>query len=232
VRDPRALRRAVRGFLRGPGPALAGIVGPPVFWGVLTALGMVRPGYDPFRYEFSLLAVGAHGWAQAANFVTFGLLVVAFKGGLEGAIAAGRRWGAIHVLALAFGAGFVALAAFPTDRSPYAPSVHGTIHRAVAGALILLFPVACFVIARKARRLASWRAHAQFTVAAGVLTVLLLLAWGGAWGVLRPWLGLYERAVFAVPSVWMEVMAIQLMKVSAAGGDLVRERAGPPPGAG
>lgn len=203
VRDPRAPGRAVRGFLRGPGPALAGIVAPPVFWGVLTALGMVRPGYDPFRHEFSLLAIGAHGWAQAANFVTFGLLVVAFKGGLQRAIASGRRWGPLHVLALAFGAGFVALAAFPTDRSPYTPSVHGAIHRAISGALILLFPVACFVIARRAGRLASWRAHARFTVAAGVLTLLLLLAWGGPGGSCAPGSGSTSgRCSRSPPSGW------------------------------
>ncbi len=41
---------------------------------------------------------------------------------------------------------------------------------------------------------------------------MLLLAWSGAWRVLHPWLGLFERAVFAVPSVWMGVIGIRLMK--------------------
>ncbi len=51
----------------------------------------------------------------------------------------------------------------------------------------------------------SWRGYAQFTVLTGVvtgiLTLMLVLVWGGAWKPLHPWIGLYERAVFVVPSI-------------------------------
>jgi hypothetical protein len=193
-------------------------VGPAVFWGVFTALGMVQPGYNPFRYEFSLLVLGAHGWSQTANFVAFGLLVVAFKGGLQRAIAPGRRWGPILILALAFGAGFVLLAIFPTD-PPGARTLHGLVHLVTVAALVLLFPAACWVVARALGRHTAWHGHAWFTMAAGALTLALLMAWGGAWRALHPWLGLYERAVFAVPSVWMEVTGIHLMRVPQADQD-------------
>lgn len=212
-RLPRLGGAAAR-FLRRRGSAVAGIAGPAVFWGVLTVLGYLQPTYNPFRYEISLLALGAHGSLQTASFVVFGLSAFLFNRGLHRAVVPERRWGAIRVLALVFGVGFMALAVFPTDSSPYTPTLHGTIHKVVAGILTLLFPVACFVFARTAVRHASWRGHARFTTAAGALMLALLLAWGGAWASLRPWLGLYERAVVAVPSIWMEVTAIQLLRRS------------------
>lgn len=173
---------------------------------------MAQPGYNAFRYEFSLLALGAHGWSQAANFVAFGLLVAAFKAGLHRSLAPGRRWGPIPALAVVFGAGFVALAIFPTD-PPGMRTTHGVVHLAIVAALVLLFPVACLVVARGFRGHPAWRGHAGFTVAVGLLTLVLVMAWGGAWRALHPWLGLYERAVFAVPSVWMEVTGIRLMRL-------------------
>jgi hypothetical protein len=199
---------------RRRGPAVAGIAGPAVFWGVLTGLGYLQPAYNPFRYEISLLALGAHGWWQTASFIVFGLSAFLFNRGLHRAVVPERRWGAIRVLALVFGTGFMALAIFPTDRSPYTPTLHGLIHKVIAGILTLLFPVACFAFARAAMRHASWRGHVRFTTVAGALTLALLLAWGGAWASLRPWIGLYERAVVAVPSIWMEVTAIQLLRRS------------------
>jgi hypothetical protein len=72
--------------------------------------------------------------------------------------------------------------------------------------------------ATKVKCHASWRGYAQFSVLiailTGVLTLMLLLAWSGAWQALHPWLGLYERAVFGLPSIWMEVMAIHLLRIS------------------
>jgi hypothetical protein len=33
-----------------------------------------------------------------------------------------------------------------------------------------------------------------------------------AWKPLHPWIGLYERAVFVVPSIWMGAMSVRLVK--------------------
>lgn len=83
----------LRRFQRGRGPAVAGIVAPVSFWTVLMILGQTQPAYNAFRHDISLLALGAVGWAQTANFIIFGLLIMAFQGGLQRAVAPGRTWG-------------------------------------------------------------------------------------------------------------------------------------------
>ena len=90
------------------------------------------------------------------------------------------------------------------------------VHLGVVAVLALLLPIVCFMAAATVKRLAPWRGYARFTILTGMLTgmmtLVLLLVWGGAWRALHPWLGLFERAVFAVPSVWMGVMGVRLMK--------------------
>ncbi len=186
-----------------------------MFWSVLTILGQTQPAYSAVRTDISLLALGAAGWTQTANFAAFGLLVAVFQGGLQQAISPGKMWGWSSILALASGVGLVAIAVFPTDL-PGAWTTHGAVHLGIVFMLALLLPVVCFVVAGQMKRHSSWRGYAQFTVLIGVLTggltLMLLLAWSGAWHALYPWLGLYERAVFALPSIWMEIMAIRLLK--------------------
>ncbi len=202
-------------FVRGRAPALAGIIGPALFWSVLTILGQTQPAHSAVRTDISLLALGAAGWAQTANFVAFGLLVAVFQGGLQQAVSPGKMWGWSRILALASGVGLVAIAVFPTD-FPGASTTHGAVHLGIVFMLALLLPVVCFVIAGQMKRHSSWRGYARFTVLIGALTggltLMLLLAWSGAWPASHPWLGLYERTVFALPSIWMEIMAIRLMK--------------------
>ncbi len=205
----------LRRFLQGPGPALGGIAGPILFWGVLTILGQVQPAYNAFRFDISLLVLGPIGWIQTANFIVFGVSIIVFERGLQEAVAPRRTWGPMSILALASGLALVAMGIFPTD-PPGAWTTHGAVHLGVVAVLASLLPVVCFVTAGEMKRHPSWCGHAGLTVLTGILTgtlaVMLLLAWSGAWRVLHPWVGLFERAVFAVPSVWMGVMGIRLMK--------------------
>jgi hypothetical protein len=103
---------------------------------------------------------------------------------------------------------------FPTD-PPGTWTALGTVHLGIVVALAILPPTVCFVTARK-----LWQhpacGYAQFTVLTGVLTgiltLMLLFVWSGMWRPGHRWIGLYERAVFVVPSMWMGVMALRLIK--------------------
>ena len=206
---------ALTRFLRARGPAVAGIAGPILFWSVLIILGRVQPAYNAVTHDISLLAIGDEGWTQTTNFIVFGLSIIVFQRGLVEAIAPGRAWGSMSILAFASGLALVAMAIFPTD-PPGTWTAHGAVHLGVVAVLALLLPIVCFMAAAKVKRLAPWRGYARFTILTGMLTgmmtLVLLLVWGGAWRALHPWLGLFERAVFAVPSVWMGVMGVRLMK--------------------
>jgi Protein of unknown function (DUF998) len=165
--------------------------------------------------DISLLVLGPDGWMQTANFIVFGLSIILFERGLQEAVVPRRPWGPMSILAIASGLALVAMAIFPTD-PPGEWTIHGAVHLGVVAVLASLLPVACFVTAGEVKRHPSWCGHAGFTVLTGVLTgtlaVMLLLAWSGAWRALHPWIGLFERAVFAVPSIWMGVMGIRLVK--------------------
>jgi hypothetical protein len=68
------------------------------------------------RLPISLLALGDLGWMQAANFIVFGVLELAFAIGLRPAIlgdADGSRWG--PPLVAVFAMGIIAAGVFPTD---------------------------------------------------------------------------------------------------------------------
>lgn len=206
-----------RQFVHVRGPALAGIAAPIVFWSVLTVLGRMQAGYSAFKSDISLLVLGLNGWMQTANFAVFGVLIVAFQGGVQRTVAPGRVWGAINIIALACGLGLVAIAAFPTDRVG-TWTIRGAIHLGVVAALAVLLPLSCLAMAIEVRPNRAWRGYAVFSVligaVTGVLTVTLLLVWSGLWHASHPWLGLYERIAFALPSAWMEVIAIRLLRLS------------------
>lgn len=177
----------------------------------------MQSGYNAFRSDISLLALGPGGWMQTANFVVFGILIVAFQGGVQRTVAPGRVWSAINIIALACGLGLVSIAVFPTDRVG-TWTTSGTIHLGVVAALAALLPLSCLAMAVEVRPDPAWRGYCVFSVLVGVLTglltVTLLLVWSGLWRASHPWLGLYERIVFALPSAWMEVVAFRLLRLS------------------
>jgi hypothetical membrane protein len=197
----------------GRGPALVGILGPLIFWGVLITLGQTQPTYDATRSDISLLALGANGWIQTVSFAVFGLSIVGFQAGLQRAVT-GKVVGPIAVLAVMCGGGLIAIAIFPTDL-PGVWTVHGSVHLGVVAILAALLPVSGFVTAGKMTEHSSWRRYALPTRLTagltGALAVLLLVVWGGAWAGAHRWLGLFERAVFLVPSLWMEITALHLL---------------------
>lgn len=192
-------------------------MGPIVFWGVLITLGRTQFGYNAFRSDISQLALGAHGWVQTANFMVFGALIIVFEGALQRAIAPGRVWGAINLLAIGCGCALLLIAVFPTDRTGLW-TIRGAIHLGVVTSLAVLLPLSCLVTAAHIRRDRAWRGYALFSVVVGAstacLTVMLLLVWAGLWRASHPWLGLYERMAFALPCVWMEVAALRLLRLS------------------
>lgn len=216
VRTHRARPAAGRVSLRAA--ALAGVIGPTVFWCVLIVAGLARPGYNPSGAEISLLALGSNGWVQTASFVVFGLLIVVFQAGLLRAVAPGSIWRPLNVLAISPGLALVSLAVFPTDRTGGIWTIHGEIHLGVVGAMAILLPLSCLAAAQEMKSNQAWRGYGQFSVLIGAATsacaVALLLVWIGWWPASHPWLGLYERAAFALPSLWMEVIAIRLLRLS------------------
>jgi len=97
----------------------------------------------------------------------------------------------------------MALMGFQTDpiRRVEPRSLHGLIHDAAFVIFVFAFLVALFSLWRRFEAYPTWRGHARYTLATGILAVLLLLLPGVAYY-------LFIVALLA----WIEVSAIRLWR--------------------
>ena len=192
--------------------AIAGMMGPALFGSVMLALSALeydfmlgigwRPVADPAGAWPSGLALGPYGPAQVANFVASGLLLAFFALGLH--LGATNERGSPFGSALLFVAGTaMALMGFETDpiRRIGPRSLHGLIHDAAYVIFVLAFLGALFSLWRRFEADPRWQGHAIYTLATGILAVLLL------------WLPGVAYYLFIVTLlVWIEVTAIRLWR--------------------
>jgi hypothetical membrane protein len=193
--------------------ALAGIVGPIVLVvGDLTA-SLSTPNYSLVSNSISSLALSPIGWLQTVGFLAMGLLVEVFVAGLLFNI---RRARGSHLsigLFVFFGFGLLLIGAFRTDPTGAPRTIEGTIHLATAYAVFWLFPIAILLLTPSLKNDANWNNIFVYTLAAGVLALAMVMA------LLclpdRPsWFGLYERTLVANMIIWLEVVAVQLLRLS------------------
>ena len=97
----------------------------------------------------------------------------------------------------------MALMGFETDpiRRVEPRSLHGLIHDVAFVIFVLAFLAALFSLWRRFEAYPPWRGHARYTLATGILAVLLLLLPGVA----------YYLFIVAL-LVWIEVSAIRLWR--------------------
>jgi uncharacterized membrane protein YidH (DUF202 family) len=194
--------------------AIAGMMGPALFGSVLLALSaleydfMLRIGWspvaDPAGAWPSALALGPYGPAQVANFVVSGLLLAFFSLGLHLGATNGRGSPFGPALLLMAGTAMT-LMGFETDpiRRIGPRSLHGLIHDAAFVIFVLAFLAALYSLWRRFEADPRWRGHARYTLATGILAVLLLLLPGVAY---------YLFIVTLL--IWIEATAIGLWRSS------------------
>jgi hypothetical protein len=195
--------------------ALAGMIGPILFGTVLLALSALEydfmlgigwhPLTDPAGAWPSGLALGYYGPVQVADFVASGLLLALFALGLHLGVTDGRGSPPLGP-ALLFVAGVaMALMGFETDpiRRVGPRSLHGLIHDAAFVIFVVAFLAALFSLWRRFKAHLSWRGHARYTLATGILAVLLLFLPGVAYY-------LFIVTLLA----WIEVTAVRLWRAS------------------
>lgn len=66
-----------------------GLLAGPVYLVAAFAQALLRPGFDLAHDDVSLLANGAWGWVQVANFILTGVMVIAAAAGIRRALARG-----------------------------------------------------------------------------------------------------------------------------------------------
>jgi hypothetical protein len=90
-----------------------GVIAGPFYLGLGIGQGLLRDGFSFERHPLSVLANGAWGWLQTANFALGGLMVIAAVAGFRRVLA--PRPGAWTWFLGAYGAGMILAAFFPAD---------------------------------------------------------------------------------------------------------------------
>ena len=200
--------------------AAAGIAGPIVFAVAALLHSLLQPDHSLVTHPISALAAGPSGWIQNANFLLFGVLMIAYAIGLHLGVRR-TRWGVVGVAFLVLsGVGLLwggvfpatdATGAFDGDRLLHIP---GFVMTFLGGGIGLM------AISRRMARDPSWRGLATYALATGAAMLALILAGGG---LVRPpgaplhaWFGLFQWVLLAVWLPCTVVLALRLLGLSRA----------------
>jgi hypothetical protein len=192
-------------------PALVGIVGPIVVVVGDIVASLSTPGYSPICDSISSLALTRIGWLQSICFLAMGLLLEIFIAGLFFNIRRAKGFHAGIVLLALCGFMLMLIAAFHMGHSG-APPIDGTIHTIASYGLGLLFPIAILSLAPSFKSTPNWKNIFIYTLVAGILALPLIV--GAFLTEQTGWFGLYERIIVANAIIWVEVVAIHLLRLS------------------
>lgn len=193
--------------------AVTGIVGPFVLIITDLAAAFLEPRYNPIRDSISSLALTPMGWVQTIGFLVIGLLVEVFVAGVLFGVRGKRGFGPSVGLLVLSGFGLLLIGAFRTDPVGAPHTIEGTIHRVAATTVFWLFPMAILLLAPSLRNDPYWENFSVYTVVTGVLALTLMIG-----RVCLPaqlsWFGLYERVLVVNTVIWVELMAVRLLRLS------------------
>jgi hypothetical membrane protein len=193
--------------------ALAGVAGPVVFIITNMITTFSARGYDVLHNTISSLTWTPLGWLQSIGFLAVGLFLEVFAGGLLFSVRGRRGFGIGIGLLVCLGFGLLLIGAFQEDFTGTAGTIHGRIHTIAATTVFSIFPIASLLIALSLRKDPYWRGLFLYTIIATVLAFGFVAV---HFGLLpnQDWIGLYEQIMVGNMVIWVEVMAIQLLRMS------------------
>jgi len=192
-------------------PALVGIVGPIVVVIGDLAASLSTPGYSPVRDSVSSLALTSIGWLQSIGFLAMGLLLEILVAGLFFNIRRARGFHAGIVLLALCGFVLMLIAAFHMDAPGGPRTTAGIIHTVASYGLGLLFPIAILSLTPSLKSDPNWKNIFVYSLVAGVLAFALII--GAFFTEQTGWFGLYERIIILNALIWVEVVAVHLLRL-------------------
>ena len=208
-------RLNVKGLL-----ALAGIIGPIVLLIADVTAARSAAGYHYIltRDSISILALMPMGWIQTIGFLTIGLFIELFAAGLSISIRRSKGFALSIFLLVCFGFGLLLIGAFHTDYPGDPTTVEGAIHGTAARTVFSLLPLAGLLIAPSLKKDPHWQplflctiGIMSFALAWTLVWILIFRSWPSA---NQSWFGLYERILVGIEVLWVEIMAIWLLRLS------------------
>ncbi len=199
--------------------AVCGVIAP-IAWVVgATVAGLFHPGYNHVAQQLSELgAVGApYAAVWNAAVASFGLLMVGFAFGLHRGISGSR--GSMVGPALVAVSGFAWASQglfFSCDPGCIPVSFTGVMHGTVGlvGLSGLFF--ANIVLWRTLKKDSRWQQYSSYSLLTAVVTFALFLGVNLSFSTLAALgiVGLVQRVLLGIPILWIEVMAIRLLRLS------------------
>lgn len=181
--------------------------------------GLLRPGFDFTRHDWSLLSNGSYGWVHITNFLLTGVMTIACAVGARRSLrpGPGARWA--PRLIGAYGAGLIGGGIFTADPAlgfprgtpddAHAVSWHGLLHLAFGGIGFLCLITACMVIAHRfnTQGRPNW---ARYSRATGVLFLVGFACIASGAG--TPWATLAFTAAIVIAWVWVSALSLHLYR--------------------
>ena len=202
--------------------AIAGIIAPILYISVVTIMGLLEPGYSHRTMMMSIL--GGVGGLRGATFniglVLTGTLLIAFAFGLHRGINRGRGKRIGLILLVTAGVGTIGSAYFHCDSGCVnvirEPDFRGQMHMLFAFFTGLSFAVSPIPFFFSLKRDPRWENHSAVTLAAAILANISgIVFWITMFTTRIPeWEGIIQRLGLLFPLIWVEVMAIQLLRLS------------------
>ena len=195
--------------------AFCGIIGPILYTIVVFTLGFLRPGYDHIAQSMSELGEVGDPNAIIMNTVGFplsGLLLITFAFGLHRGLSEseGSRIG--PALIAISGVGLILTGIFPCDPSCVDVSFTGRMHSICAMIPAFGMMFAPLAISQRLDKDSRWQNYRSYSIVTGIITAIIAAMYG--FNVFEPLKGALQRASMAVPLLWVEVMAIKLLRLS------------------
>ena len=202
--------------------AICGVFAPILYAALLIILGMLEPGYSHRTDTMSVLGGvgGLRGAAFNVGIALMGLLLIGFAIGLHRGIGGGEGSKVGPILIALGGVGMVGSAIFHCNQGCtnvlQQPTLPGRVHivtSLLSGFCLGIAPFAIFVRQRGDQH---WKGLRWFTLAMGVLAnVPGLTLWISFLTTrIREWEGVIQRLGIIFPLLWVEVLAIHLLRLS------------------
>ncbi len=191
----------------------AGILVGPLFLATGILQGLLRDGFHFARHPLSVLAQGAGGWIQTANFVLGAALVLAAAVGLARVLQPNGRWTSLFLGA--YGLSMLVAALFPADPvdgfpvgTPLGPPTTitpvGLTHFAAGTLGFVALAISCFCAARALSR-QGHSGLARLSLASGVI---ILAGFFGGFFLPSPVIGIWVTVV--VGWAWLSLISARL----------------------
>ena len=183
-------------------------LGPVYFLASNTISQALHPAQNPIAVTVSFLVYGSYGWLQTSAFYILGISFIALAVALVIKINSRLNFGAIVVFLV--GVAFILVAGNHVQNLGTTITLSEIVHRDAAIAIVVMSPLACFLVAPSLKA-SGHKGLWIYSIVAGSIALTTILI-----GFLIPtvhtsFLGIFERILLFNGQVWGEIICIRLI---------------------